>query len=485
MPINIEPIRYDQGFISIDKRGLIITKKPFDLTNIYNIKSIKIEGIQPENTQRKILFMIDDLWKKWNGDSWINVDVQDIYTESVLEEGNSVDELIDLNSDNLTIFNNKVINIAIALYAPLEVESPTIKILFEYIADSIIYYKEEISDMFVLNSEEEVKLLDINPNINIINNGSFTLKARFKTTDDWEDYTNFIGKDTRAIQFKAIMEVDDSTSIVDFENVNFKHNSNSNLIVNNNLSSIFTKTYDFSKLISSDIEMTNFTLLVNSYDNKYSDIEALISLRNSPKIVENLILGSGNDLEKTFILDHKANPSSIKLYHNNKLKVMGNDYSYNTLTREIKTTAVNDEIIKINYEYDNENEILIPLINTYNSYNESNFYKVDSEFKLNDGLYSGSLSSVRINMFRKEGSENIILDTSIGSTQYFILKHPVKTNTIVVKANDSIINESNWNYNENTHILSINYLSGFQLSVEYDWVGSLPIINNIAGIWNY
>ena len=117
------------------KKCLIKSNTPQDFSAALSVGGLMIQGSEPANTKRRIVFQVNGGWHKLannNGTaSLAKVPTQNITADSVLNEGNTVAELNALKS--VPPFVGRYVYPAVAMYAADGVTTmPSIRLGFNY-----------------------------------------------------------------------------------------------------------------------------------------------------------------------------------------------------------------------------------------------------------------------------------------------------------------------------------------------------------------
>lgn len=117
------------------KKCLIKSNTPQDFSAAFSVGGLMIQGSEPANTKRRIVFLVNGAWYKLannNGTaSLAKVPTQNITADSVLNEGNTVAELNALKS--VPPFVGRYVYPAVAMYAADGVTTmPSIRFGFNY-----------------------------------------------------------------------------------------------------------------------------------------------------------------------------------------------------------------------------------------------------------------------------------------------------------------------------------------------------------------
>jgi hypothetical protein len=100
----------------------------FDFTDKTYIDSFYLMGYQPQNTMRKVIFEVDGVWNRFNETGFLDpVATQTPTTDTILEEGNTIDEIALLK--DIVPFRGKRVRVAVAMSLQDDtVPTPTLRI---------------------------------------------------------------------------------------------------------------------------------------------------------------------------------------------------------------------------------------------------------------------------------------------------------------------------------------------------------------------
>lgn len=114
----------------ISMKGAAIQKPEyaFNFTDKTYVDSFYLMGYQPNNTVRKLIFEVDGIWNKFDiSGALVTVATQTPTTDSILAEGNTVEEIAVLK--NITPFVGKQVRVAVAMSLHDDtVPTPTLRI---------------------------------------------------------------------------------------------------------------------------------------------------------------------------------------------------------------------------------------------------------------------------------------------------------------------------------------------------------------------
>lgn len=373
-----------------------------DCSHIERITGIAIDSAEPDNTQIRYLLSIDyGKWRKYSDGVWSFVNEQDITADSVIAEGNTKEELLNLTETALTAFAGKKINVAVAMSVENNAELPSIS-KFELIGKNSQIKKEiKYSKVFEL-AKEAVGVTGIDVSKNESSGGAIEVYASTQNdTGEWSNYVlcdKVTGK-AKAIRFKAEMEVDKpavSTSILNNVKVHHWQSGKSASIEGKSVlvtkpitldndvnrahaiirhpkikdtefklsvifgaSDIFKEmtciaTYDRGDEIEEEFEFTS----TDESTSKTVTLKVEI-IQKSGSVTEEL-LGTGNGKQQAFKLAHHARPET--------LQVLGsNDWIFKEKTDTLIANTKNGDEILVSYDWIAETSYLTALACVFNS----------------------------------------------------------------------------------------------------------------------
>ena len=195
---------YGWDNFNFQRRALLKSKIPFDLSAETSCNGFEIAGTEPEGTQRRLMFEIDgQLYKFGNAGLIEYEDYFDV--EHILKDGNTVAELLDLQT--IPAFVGKRVYPVIALSADESaLVLPKIKMSLKVKSFNDCYTKTEYSPIYELRDNAKIK--ELRSSIYTNGNATVTLYARiFNPVTGWTDYDflpMFENKLASKIQYKAV-----------------------------------------------------------------------------------------------------------------------------------------------------------------------------------------------------------------------------------------------------------------------------------------
>ena len=202
-----------------------------DCTHFEKVLKILIDSAEPTNTETRYLISIDGgKWRKYSNGVWSFAAEQELTAESVLEEGNTKEELTALNETALTSIAGTIVDVAAAMKIEGNAELPSIS-KFEIIGKNAQVKKEIVFSNVLELSKDAVGITGIEVAKSESSGGAVEVFASVKNdANEWSDYVayNKVAGKGKAIRFKAEVEVDKpgiSTAILN--NVKVHHWQNS------------------------------------------------------------------------------------------------------------------------------------------------------------------------------------------------------------------------------------------------------------------
>ena len=183
---------------SYTRTAMFRDNAPLSCEGVTSVDGFQIEGTQPTNTDRRIVFSYGDAS---NADSKyyklvITAGVaallevlngNELNAENILLEGNTVEELESVTS--IPDWVGKTIYPIVALSAPEEQSAvPTLKLAIKTTNNTAQYEKTEDSPIYVL-AENNIDIISISSaDIEKTGNGSAVLQVRFRDNNTWGNF---------------------------------------------------------------------------------------------------------------------------------------------------------------------------------------------------------------------------------------------------------------------------------------------------------
>lgn len=373
-----------------------------DCTHIEKATKILIDSAEPANTVTWYLISIDGgKWRKYSGGVWNFATEQDLTAESVLDEGNTKEELTALNETALTSIAGTVVDVAVAMKVESNAELPSIS-KFDIIGKNSQIKKDIIfSDVLEL-SKEAVGITGIEVAKSESSGGAVEVFASIQNdANEWSDYVvyNKISGKAKAIRFKAEVEADKpgvSTAILN--NVKVRHWQNSKAAAIEGKSVLVTKPIELENEVNrahavirhpavNDTEFTVSVILGNSKTfetmtrtairEKNGEIEEdfeyvasgtatsktvtlKVEINQKSGTVDYALLGTGTGKQQSFKLPHHARPETLQISGSD-------DWTYKEKTDTLLVTARSGTEIKASYDWIGKTNYLTALACIFNS----------------------------------------------------------------------------------------------------------------------
>ena len=199
-------MRYGTDRFSFRKRALLTTQKPWNTAGSTDVEGFEISGVQPADSQRKLLFQVDGKTYKFNGTTLVEY-TKEINVDNVLADGNTVAELNAISA--VPEWVGKEIYPIIALdCAPDAAIIPAIKIALKTRCNADQFSKEEESAEYTLAAEagNKPRIIEIVPNITVTGRGTCNVTVSLKNEGEWSAYmsvTDAKNQEAEAIKYKA------------------------------------------------------------------------------------------------------------------------------------------------------------------------------------------------------------------------------------------------------------------------------------------
>lgn len=198
-----------------------------------------------------------------------------------------------------------------------------------------------------------------------------------------------------------------------------------------------------------------------------TEITASLSLRDTGTFVKGEIIGIGNDLEQTALLNNRENISSYKfaLYFDGVKQE--ENFSFDPVTGRITFTAPANVIVSVDYFYNWGEETFVTMTKVGTYPDRRNPKRATTQFK-----YKGEpwkIAAVRIRFNRLSGtSENEIVSTGAGLNKPigFKLAHQAVPEEIQVTAAGGT-----YSYNEELNTVIVAAPAGQAINISYGWRG--------------
>jgi len=483
----IEPIRYTQDLLIEDKSGLLVSAVPLNASALTQIDAVTISGTEPAGTSRRFLLSFgENGWQKWNGAAFEAVFTQSLTAGSVLSEGNTAVELTALTVANLNPLAGEIIHVAIALHAEdPEGVMPTAGLSITGQSEGQITEKTVLSPSLTLSSSEAVEVLDIAVESEAINGGSVTVEAR-KDGGEWEDPAGIVGKTAGNLDFRAVLRAPSvGVSEASIDSTRVRHKSDTSKLATGR-ASVISKTYDFSQVDGTPIDMSQAHLMVKRLDIPETEVNAYLALRPTPKKVPSEVLGTGDGNQHTYTLENISGLAqhTLKIYFGNEEQ--GSDkYAFSSATGQITCTPPEGVTVWVEYEWGWEPETWFPMTRDRTYPDTDNPYVIADQFSYTAGDEDpqGSVASVRVDLVQLTGTAtDEPLGEGTGASFAYRPEHTPDPETLKVKVGGE--NSDAWYYDPVTNLLTVSASRGVAITATYEWKGRQPSADSVACVWN-
>lgn len=464
------------GNIPLNKGVLYLSKIPLNLTASNVVKGFNFNGIQPENTNRKIVFKVDNVWNKLtvsgNTASLTPLSTQDITIDIVLDEGNTIAELSNVTS--IPNMAGKLVYPAIALYAGYKAElMPTFGMNMKYIGNVDVFSYTDYSQEYVLSDGEGVAIYSVTTDTTITGNASINCTARIKQNNLWSNYVDLINlrdKRANAIQFKAVYTVTNLNGIdtAKINNVTLKYADTVGSIISGISTDIVTKTERFTNDLSYIHAYVKHRKLIDS------DIKIYAQLRKTPLGVKMKQIGYGTGTKSVYQLSENGiNQDTIKVYINGAETF---NYDFNTELSQLQIIADNNSVISVSYEYGWELFNYVEMQKGVSQVNDSGAYTTEYSYIVptHDGEYT--VTAIKYELIRPEGKvTNDVIGVGTGKRQIIQLPHYARKETIQCNGK--------WSYDYDSKRLTVIAPEGDNIVISYDWIAESPVVYGVMAGW--
>ena len=462
------------------RQAFLISHEALDCTAQTNVDNFKITGSQPTDTDRRVMFLIDNNYYKFKNGSLVKYS-GDVDYDDVISDGNTVAELNALS--DITAFVGKEIYPVIALKAGWTAPSmPTIKITLNVHNSSATYTKTHntIIHPFVIDEEGVLPMIvEITPTIYTSGNGTCVVYARLRDADGvWSSYVPYaevIGQQAEAIRFRIVATVgtiggDDGGYC---NHIVVRYNTGGTA-VNSNTADIYSTVQNY------DTDLQTCYVVVKHSPITDSKLIAYVNFMSPPKHRELITIGTTTGIKQILPLavggvkDTGVDQASIKMYLDG---VPYFDFDYNVEVSEVSLTATSGQVVTVSYDYGRDSETWLQMtaddVQPYDDGDQMSRFT----YTLPDAnAVDKQISNVRLQITRPSGKvKNASLGTATGKTQMTVLPHAADVSTISLNAD--------WNYDEDSQILSYTATKGTALTLNYSWLGEQVYVRSMAAGW--
>ena len=454
---------------NFQRQSLLKSKVPFDLTDETSCAGFTIEGTEPPNTKRRIVFEIDGQLYKFGNSGLIQYEERG-EAEDIIEGGNTVAELLELS--NIPAFVGKKIYPVIALQADDDAQlMPKIRLKLKVNSFNDRYLKNEFSPEYDLGEGSKIHELKVSTYTN--GNANVTTYARIYNDgwSDWDYTSNFANKKASKIQYKInylLSTLDGS----DFGAVNYircLYTTDADKL-SGSTQNIISLAQDYPADLKTCYALIKHDELVDA------EIKAYVNFSPELQRRENIMVGTTTGENQTIYLAYNG--------------VIDTGILQDTIHIEIGGKPCTD------FFYDTENStITLPsqppdeeILASYDCVAAENWLEMDKDFTQADGNHYTTRFKYRLannqNMRRAAVKFEIIrlsanvdsneISSGTGKLQIFALPHKAKAETLSATGN--------FVYDEGAQILKTVVNIDNPVTVGYSFTGNLPkIYSYIAG----
>lgn len=478
---SIEPIRYTQSLLDSSIIGLLKTRAGagFDCTRMVSVDGFEVKGTEPVGTQRRVAFFVDDKWGALNPDGTLHeLSEQNISAASVLFEGNSVEELMDLST--VPAFVGKQVGVAVGLSAPgPDSISPTFGMSLICKTPDPITSRTVLSDMYEL--EPDSRILKLTAQVLEEHGGRVQMSARIflgGVSSEWGELASFIGSKAEAVQFRAVLTAQNiGVSVAAIRSVSMQYRGGNEGISGAGTATLHSVTRDWY------VDLRRCRLTVRHLPLQQAQLDAYCAIRDKTNVVKGESIGTGTGETKTYQLAHTEGVAydSIRLYADGARIMSG--YEFNAEVARITVAAPSGAVLTADYVYGwtEENWQKMSLQGTRRT---PNYDSTEWKLELPQSEADRSVAAVRVDMKMAEGHiDDERIGTGTGKTQTCILSRTVKEGAIRILANGNELPATNWVLRPDNASVSVAAPLGATLTASYDWISETPVLQQLVAVF--
>ena len=468
-------LRFTTDTFTVDKQGLLISKVPLDATAVTSVTGFTITGSQPDNTDRRVAFLIDDELKKFSGSDLVPLSGETTF-DNIIANGNSVTELNALT--NIPAFVGHKIYPVIALKANEDASDvPSIKLTINAVTNTQQLTKTvETADVSLPSADGSTpQIVSITASDTCTASGSVAVSVSLSNNGTWGDFValeDAAEQFASAVKFRVLYSVDSvgNEHSAKLNSITIRH-SMGETVVRGEIAELYSVVQNY------EADLQTCYLIVRHQQLTDSTINAYVAFAAAPKYRELINIGTGTGTSKLYALsDTGIHPSTLKIFADGKPIT---NFGYSTNTNKIRITAASGAALTASYEYDWEPEVWHEMTRDIDQqfYSDGNRMTRFSFSLPDDQTQNKQVSNVRIVMTRPTGE---VVDQSLGSAtgkvQQVVLPHPAVQSSIQFNAD--------WSYDADDKILTFVAPKGTALTISYGWLGEQPAVYSWAAGWN-
>lgn len=453
------------------KQALLISKTPLDCSRVSAVDNFIITGSAPSDCRRRLVFLIDDTYYKFNSSGALVIWNYELTADNVLAYGNKPATLTALQ--NITALVGKKIYPIIALSAPYDAEEmPSIKLaLATHTANDQLTNTFD-SPIYELDDEAQT-IINIDARNTLTGSAELDITVRLRNDGTWSSYMSFedaVDETADAVQFKikATVTTTDGSDSAQVDSILVTHTSGQTVVTGNN-ANLFSKVQSYEADLQTAFVVVRHAPLVDAA------IEAYVNFMTAPSHRELKQIGTGTGSRQEISLgDSNIVASSIKIYQDGEQLY---DFDFSGELSTVILTAKNNSVLTASYDYDYGQEVWRKMIaDDALPYNDDDgTYSTRFTYSLsNEDSIGMKMGNIRIRLRRLSGSSSGKLANATGKTQLFKLNHRPKPSTITFTENVT------WSYDEQSDILSCVASKGKSIFINYDYQGLAPQVLSFA-----
>lgn len=473
-------MRFGTDEFSFSRRALLTSKVPWDTVNQSSVEGFTIGGTQPANTDRRLIFKVDDqLYKFVDGN--LTEFTGSATFDDVIANGNTAAELSEVTS--IPQWIGKQIYPIIAMSAPVDANTlPTIKIALKVRSNTDLYEKTvdtpEI-ELAAANSDATPRISDIVADTQVTGSATVNITCAVKENDSWTAFlplTDVKNRECSAIKFRVKYRVTDiGNETATLKSITIRHNLGATAVSGD--------TADLYSIVQNyGLDLQTCQLIVKHKRLIDSEIHAYVNFMEPPKYREFITLGVSDGTRSQFALgvdgvkDTGINHSTLKVFVDG---VPITNFGYNMEVSEVTVDAENGQTISASYEYGHDVEEwseMTQVINSQPYLDDGSFMSKFSYTLPDDDAIGKKISNVRIKLFRPSGRvENETLGVGNGFVQQFVLPHAAKQDTIVC--------DGDWSYDNDSKVFTVVAQRNQPIVISYDYLGESQKIYSFVAAW--
>lgn len=482
---NVEPAESDDTSTSetiskpstieaaLPKYALLISRTPLDCTNKSAVTGLVFGGTAPAYTLRRLMWRIDNKNYTLNASGNLVEYTGEITAENVIADGTAPIDLAALTS--IPGFVGKKVYPIIALRAANNAaQMPTIKFsLKAQTATNNLSYTTETPVFELTNDSSVPRIVAITANTQLTGAGAVDVKVKIRNREEiWSDYMALAAAadlEAAAVQFRFAYSVSSpgGTDAAQVKSVVVEHTLGKT-IVSGDDAELYSNVVNYSVPLQMCIATVRHEPLQDS------TIEAYVNYMRPPARRELIQIGTGNGSRQELVLgvngvpDLNIDVSSVLIYVDDQLI---SNFEANSAAGTVVLSAASGKAIFASYDYNHDMEVWrkMSLVTTEPYTDDGETFVSRFEYVLpDDDATNKTIANVKFVLKRNTGTvTNFNLGNATGKKQLLSLAHLPKMDSIS-------FNNANvqWNYDENSNILSVVAPKNTALVISYNWIGA-------------